>query len=54
MVKGFLIGWFLGMLVAGAALGALWKSSVTSGDYFKVGSQFYFCNKARAVFQPDK
>lgn len=44
---GFIIGLILGV----AFTGWQWKSVVTSGDYFTVGSKFYACEAHEVVIK---
>lgn len=37
---------FSGLVLGGMLIGAAWKSSVISGNYFSVGNTFYFCKSA--------
>lgn len=42
----FMLGFFIGGLLCGAAISFTWKSAVQSGDYFNLGNDWFYCKQA--------
>lgn len=50
-MKHFMIGWILGLMVAGAGISMVWGSAITSGAAFEIGTSLYACKIVKVVVQ---